>query len=273
MTDNAILGMKNVVKEYRRKTRSDRSGTVFRALDDVSLEVGESETLSVVGESGSGKSTTARVLARLIDPNSGRVLLEGDDITKSQGRGLHRLRRTVQFVFQDPYSSLNPRHEVKDIIVAPLRYQGIKLQRPAREIAADLMDRVGLNPDHATRLPHQFSGGQAQRIGIARALSIEPKVVICDEAVSALDVSVQAQIIKLLMDLKNDLQLSYLFIAHDLAVVREISDRVAVMRGGAIVEEGTRDAVFGDPQNPYTRELMAAAPRLKYSWTDAKEQG
>ena len=272
MNGRPIIAMEGIVKEYRRRSRSDKAGTVFRALDDVSLAVHASETVAVVGESGSGKSTTARVLARLIDPDAGSVTLDGVDITRSETKHLRDLRRTVQFVFQDPYSSLNPRHEAQDIIVAPLRYQGIRPKQPMKKLAQELMERVGLNPDHADRLPHQFSGGQAQRLGIARALSINPKVVICDEAVSALDVSVQAQIIRLLMDLKEELELSYVFIAHDLAVVQEIADRVVVMQQGRIVEQGTREQIYEAPQEEYTRELLAAAPKLKYTWPELERE-
>lgn len=258
-----ILAGQNLVKEF---TPAGRRREPFRAVDDVSLSVGAGETLAVVGESGSGKSTTARLLARLHDPTSGTVALDGEDVTTASGSQLSAFRRAVQVVFQDPYSSLNPRHDVVEIVTAPLRYQGLSPRGGGARLVKDLMERVGLNPDHSGRYPHQFSGGQAQRIGIARALVVGPRVVICDEAVSALDVSVQAQVIDLLRDLQRDLGLSYVFIAHDLAVVSGIADRVAVMSNGRIVEADTRDRIFRDPQNDYTRRLLAAAPRINPEW-------
>ncbi|APU15435.1 MULTISPECIES: ATP-binding cassette domain-containing protein [Actinoalloteichus] len=258
-----ILAGRNLVREY---ATGGRRGPAFRAVDDVTLEVGASETLAVVGESGSGKSSTARLLARLDEPTSGTIELDGEDVTSAPPARLRTFRRTVQVVFQDPYSSLNPRHDVEKIITAPLRYQGLSPRKGGTQICKELMERVGLNPDHSTRYPHQFSGGQAQRIGIARALAVNPKVVICDEAVSALDVSVQAQVIDLLRDLQRDLGLSYVFIAHDLAVVRRLADRVAVMSGGRVVEQGSRDQVFDAPREEYTRALLAAVPRINPEW-------
>ncbi|ASO20632.1 peptide/nickel transport system ATP-binding protein [Actinoalloteichus hoggarensis] len=258
-----ILAGRNLVREYATR---NRRGPVFRAVDDVTLEVGASETLAVVGESGSGKSSTARLLARLDDPTSGVIELDGEDVTSAPPARLRTFRRTVQVVFQDPYSSLNPRHDVEKIITAPLRYQGLGVRGDGTRLCKELMERVGLNPDHSTRYPHQFSGGQAQRIGIARALAVGPKVVICDEAVSALDVSVQAQVIDLLRDLQRELGLSYVFIAHDLAVVRSLADRVAVMSGGRVVEQGSRDQVFDAPREEYTRALLAAVPRINPEW-------
>jgi peptide/nickel transport system ATP-binding protein len=258
-----ILLGRNLVKEFTPKGRKREP---FRAVDDVSLSVGASETLAIVGESGSGKSTTARLLARLHGPTSGAIELDGEDVTMASGAGLASFRRSVQVVFQDPFSSLNPRHNVVEIVTAPLRYQGLSPRKDGPRLVKELMERVGLNPDHSGRYPHQFSGGQAQRIGIARALAVSPRVVICDEAVSALDVSVQAQVIDLLQDLQRDLGLSYVFIAHDLAVVRNIADRVAVMSAGHIVEAGTREQIFHDPQHVYTRRLLAAAPRINPDW-------
>ncbi|SDS47466.1 ATP-binding cassette domain-containing protein [Microlunatus soli] len=243
-----------------------RQKSRFRAVDGVSFDLLRGETLALVGESGSGKSTTARMIARLIEPTSGTVELDGVDVTKASGAALQSFRRAVQVVFQDPYSSLNPRHTAADIITAPLRYQ--RLPAPAggnhRAYAQQLMERVGLNPDHASRHPAQFSGGQAQRIGIARAISVRPKIVICDEAVSALDVSVQAQVIDLLKDLQADEGFSYVFITHDLAVVRQIAHRVAVMQRGGLVELGTREQIFTDPQDDYTRTLLSAVPRIEF---------
>lgn len=239
----------------------------FQALQDVTFEIHRGETVALVGESGSGKSTTARIAARLIDPTEGRLLFDGEDVTASQGRQLARLRSQVQFVFQDPYSSLNPRHTVEQIVAAPLVYQRRDIPGGSRAFVGHLLERVGLSPDHVDRYPHQFSGGQAQRIGIARAVALRPSLVICDEAVSALDVSVQAQIIELLRDLQQHYGFSYLFIAHDLAVVRQLAHRVCVMNGGRIVEQGDRDQIFDDPQHPYTQELLAAVPRIPAEWS------
>lgn len=248
------------------------SGGVFRrprtftAVDGVSFDLHAGRTLALVGESGSGKSTTARLVSRLIDVSAGTVLLDGVDVTRVGGRELLQVRRTVQVVFQDPFSSLNPRHTVERIVTAPLRYQGRRVPGGERGFTRGLMERVGLDPDHSERYPAQFSGGQAQRIGIARALAVGPRVLVCDEAVSALDVSVQAQILDLLLELQRDEGFACLFIAHDLAVVRQIATEVAVMTQGRIVEAGDRDAVFGDPRHEYTRTLLQAVPRIPAEW-------
>ncbi|HEY4567851.1 MAG TPA: ATP-binding cassette domain-containing protein [Kribbella sp.] len=267
-----LLELRGVTKEF--VTRGDGAmarKSTFRAVDDVSFEVELGETLAIVGESGSGKSTTARIAARLLAPTSGTVVFDGQDVTRAVGKDLARFRNDVQVVFQDPFSSLNPRYTVERIITAPLTYQGIAPAGGRRAFAQELMERVGLNPDHCRRYPAQFSGGQAQRIGIARALAVNPKLVICDEAVSALDVSIQAQVLELLMRLQRESGFSYIFIAHDLAVVRQISQRVAVMNRGRIVELGTRDQVFGDPRDEYTKTLLAAVPRINPEW-DAKRR-
>jgi peptide/nickel transport system ATP-binding protein len=272
MTDAAPLCRATaLVKEFTTHGSMLGRPTTFRAVDDVSFEVHRGETLALVGESGSGKSTTARLVARLMDPTSGTVEFEGRDVTTLKGRSLHSFRSDVQVIFQDPYSSLNPRHTVEALVTAPLRYQRRKIPGGARSFTRDLMDRVGLNPDHSGRYPAQFSGGQAQRIGIARALAVRPKLVICDEAVSALDVSVQAQVVNLLRSLQRDEGFGYLFIAHDLAVVRQIAGRVAVMSRGRIVEQGERDQIFTDPQDDYTRTLLAAVPRIDPEW-DARRR-
>jgi ABC-type oligopeptide transport system ATPase subunit len=246
--------------------------TSFTAVDQVSFDVELGETLAIVGESGSGKSTTARIAARLLDPTSGTLEFEGADITRASGNDLARFRNDVQVVFQDPFSSLNPRYTVERIITAPLAYQGIAPKGGKRAFTHELMERVGLNPDHSLRYPAQFSGGQAQRIGIARALAVNPKLVICDEAVSALDVSIQAQVIKLLMRLQKESGFSYIFIAHDLAVVRQIAQRVAVMNKGRIVELGSRDEVFDQPRDEYTKTLLAAVPRINPEWDRRRRQ-
>ncbi|MEU5155796.1 ATP-binding cassette domain-containing protein [Glycomyces sp. NPDC021274] len=268
-----LLRVRNLVKEFTVSGGGllGRPGR-FRAVDDVSLEVRKGETLALVGESGSGKSTTARLIARLIDATSGTIEFDGREVHALTGKALHAFRSDVQMVFQDPYSSLNPKHTVERIVTAPLAYQRRPIPGGARAFAAALLERVGLNPDHATRYPAQFSGGQAQRIGIARALAVAPKLIIADEAVSALDVSVQAQVINLLRRLQDEEGFSYLFIAHDLAVVRQIATRVAVMNGGRIVEAGDRDAVFGSPQDAYTRKLLAAVPRIRPEWDAARKR-
>lgn len=249
----------------------DRGGLLtrsrdFHAVSDVTFRVYRGETVALVGESGSGKSTTARIVARLLDPTSGKIVFDGQDITNLRSGELRRLRSEMQFVFQDPYSSLNPRHTVQEIVTAPLLYQARSIPGGARKFAGDLLEQVGLSPDHVDRYPHQFSGGQAQRIGIARAIALRPSLVICDEAVSALDVSVQAQIIDLLRDLQQTHGFAYLFIAHDLAVVRQMAHWVCVMNGGRLVEQGGRDQIFDDPQDAYTRELLDSLPRFPSEW-------
>ncbi|MGP3972265.1 ATP-binding cassette domain-containing protein [Streptomyces sp. 6N223] len=268
----AILKARGLVKEFSLSRAGLGLGRrpAFRAVDGVDVELRAGETLALVGESGSGKSTTARLVARLLDVTEGSVTFQGEDVTRLSGRELHRFRSEVQVVFQDPYSSLNPRHTVERVVTAPLTYQGRSVPGGARAFTRALMERVGLNPDHSRRYPAQFSGGQAQRIGIARALAVGPKVVVCDEAVSALDVSVQAQVINLLRRLQREEGLTYLFIAHDLAVVRQIADRVAVMNGGRIVESGERDEIFRAPRHDYTRTLLAAVPRIRPEWEAAR---
>lgn len=256
----------HLVKEFGSHAGLLGRGTAFRAVDDVSLEVRRGETLAIVGESGSGKSTTARLVARLMDVTSGTLEFEGEEVTHAEGARLRAFRGAVQVIFQDPYSSLNPKHTVERLVTAPLVYQGRKIPGGARRFTRDIMARVGLNPDHSERYPSQFSGGQAQRIGIARALAVSPKLVVCDEAVSALDVSVQAQIINLLKDLQSEEGFGYLFIAHDLAVVRQIAHRIAVMSQGRIVESGLRDEVFDHPQDEYTKTLLSAIPRIDPEW-------
>ncbi|MGZ9718897.1 ABC transporter ATP-binding protein [Rhizobium miluonense] len=235
------------------------AGTV-RAVDDVSLEILEGETVALVGESGCGKSTLGKSLMRLIDPTSGRVTFKGRDVVAMSGKELQSIRRHIQMIFQDPFASLNPRQTIRTILTAPLAVHGIGDRKSRDAIAASMVAHVGLPSDSLDRYPHEFSGGQRQRIGIARALILQPELVICDEPVSALDLSIQAQILNLLVEMKTELSLSYLFISHDLSVVRYFADRVLVMYLGRIVESAPTARLWSDAKHPYTRALLAAVP-------------
>jgi ABC-type oligopeptide transport system ATPase subunit len=244
----------------RRGLLFDRAVDYVKAVDGVSFEIGEGTTLGLVGESGSGKSTTAYAALQLVRPTAGSVRFDGRELTRLSRAELRRMRRQMQIVFQDPYAALDPRMTVGRIVGEPLQAHGIGDRRSRRARVAELLELVGFDPAYTNRYPHEFSGGQRQRIGIARALALNPRLIICDEPVSALDVSIQAQILNLLKDLQRDLGLSYLFIAHDLAVVRSMSDTIAVMHQGKIVEQGPAERVYEQPRSDYTRALLAAVP-------------
>jgi len=258
MTSNGhnLLSVRHLVKHFAVEGSLD----VVQAVDDVSFDITAGETLGLVGESGCGKSTVGRCLLRLIEPTSGTVDFEGQDIVGLSNSAMQALRREMQIIFQDPYASLNPRLSIRSIVAEPLKIHGIGNKTEQNARVADLLQRVGLDPKYADRYPHEFSGGQRQRIGIARALALDPKLIICDEPVSALDVSVQAQVVNLLGELQDDLGLTYLFISHGLAVVEHISDRVAVMYLGKIVEICDAAELYFNPLHPYTKALLSAIP-------------
>ena len=262
MASEALLEVTDLVKHFPIKSGLlfDREVDQVRAVDGISFSVNKGETLGLVGESGSGKSTACRAVLQLLKPTSGSVKFEGREIAGLGRRELRPLRREMQMIFQDPYASLNPRKRVGQIVGDQLKIQKVASGGELRERVEGLLDRVGLSPEHYNRFPHEFSGGQRQRIGIARALALEPKLVICDEPVSALDVSIQAQIVNLLDDLQDEMGLTYVFVAHDIGVVRHISDRIAVMNHGKIVEAGDADQVCEHPRDDYTKKLLAAVP-------------
>lgn len=255
-----LLRVDALVKQFPVQTGMfGRGGKVVHAVDGVSFDLGRRETLALVGESGCGKSTVGRLVLRLLEPTRGKVWFEGNDIGSLDDKALRAQRRRMQIIFQDPYASLNPRMTVGQTLGEPLALHGLAPGRQAERVA-ELLGLVGLASAHADRYPHEFSGGQRQRIGIARALAVEPQLIVCDEPVSALDVSIQAQVVNLLRDLQDRLGLAYLFIAHDLAVVKHIASRVAVMYLGRIVEYGTKASIFAEPRHPYTQALLSAVP-------------
>ncbi|MBV9424680.1 MAG: dipeptide ABC transporter ATP-binding protein [Solirubrobacterales bacterium] len=258
-----LVQVRDLVKHFpiSRGIVFQRQIGAVKAVDGVSFDIRRGETLGIVGETGCGKSTTARLLVRLLDPTSGTVLLEGEDIAQRKGAGLKALHRDMQMIFQDPYSSLNPRKTIGSIIADPFVIHGLHREEGERKKRVqDLMDRVGLNPEHYNRYPHEFSGGQRQRIGVARAIALQPKLLIADEPVSALDVSIQAQVLNLLRELQREMGLTLVFIAHDLSVVRHMCDRVAVMYLGKLVELAPNESLYGFPRHPYTGALLSAVP-------------
>ena len=263
MDTQAILQVENLQKHFPIKGGlfSPQGSKTVKAVDGVSFSLGRGQTLGLVGESGCGKSTTGRMIARLMDPTGGRIMIDGVDISKLGGRDLYNFRRKVQMIFQDPFASLNPRQTVGTAIAAPMVAQKITPTGGLKNRVKELLEQVGLKPEHYNRFPHEFSGGQRQRVGIARAISLNPSVIVCDEPVSALDVSVQAQVVNLLQEIQRDTGVSYIFIAHDLSVVRHISHEVAVMYLGKIVEKGSRDELFREPRHPYTKALLSAVPQ------------
>ena len=256
INNRKIVQVRNLVKHFPVENSSD----VVRAVDGISFDIFEGETLGLVGESGCGKSTVGRCLLRLYEPTSGEVLFEGEDILKLENRDLQKLRREMQIIFQDPYASLNPRLSILSIVGEPLKIHAIGDKKEREERVADLLKQVGLDPKYMFRYPHEFSGGQRQRIGIARALALNPKLIIADEPVSALDVSVQAQVVNLMQDLQQELGLTYFFISHGLAVVEHISNRVAVMYLGKIVEIAEGRELYDNPLHPYSKALLSAIP-------------
>jgi oligopeptide transport system ATP-binding protein len=260
--DAPLLEVTDLVKHFpvRRGAVIEREVDQVRAVDGVSFSIPAGETLGLVGESGSGKSTACRTVLQLIEPTSGSVRFEGREVVGLSRRQMRPLRQQMQMIFQDPYAYLNPRKRVGQIVGDPLKRQGLASGSDLRRRVQELLERVGLSAEHYNRFPHEFSGGQRQRIGIARALVLQPKLVIADEPVSALDVSIQAQIVNLLDDLQDDFGLTYLFVAHDIGVVRHIADRIAVMHDGKIVEQGTADDVCERPRDEYTKKLLAAVP-------------
>ena len=268
-----LLSVSNLTKHFPSgKGGLLGRGPVVQAVDNISFDLAPGEALGLVGESGCGKSTTGRLITRLIDPTSGKIEFESQDISQLSAREMRPIRTHLQMIFQDPYASLNPRHTVGTIVGTAFQINGIKPAGGVKQRVQELLEIVGLNPEHYNRYPHEFSGGQRQRIGIARALAVRPKLIVADEPVSALDVSIQAQIINLLQDLQKEFDLAFIFIAHDLAVVRHFSQRVAVMYLGKIVEIADRDTLYANPRHPYTKALLSAVPDADPDAIGARER-
>ena len=269
----SILKVTGLTKHFpvAKKSLFGQHETV-QAVDDVSFEIGAGEAVGLVGESGCGKSTTGRLITRLIDPTAGSIEFDGQDISKLDGKELLPIRPKLQMIFQDPYASLNPRHTVGTIVSTPMKINGIKPEGGTKKAVQELLEIVGLNPEHYNRYPHEFSGGQRQRIGIARALALRAKLIVADEPVSALDVSIQAQIINLMKDLQKDFGLAFVFVAHDLAVVRHFAQRIAVMYLGKIVEIADRDTLYSNPRHPYTKALLSAIPEADPDASGSRER-
>jgi oligopeptide/dipeptide ABC transporter ATP-binding protein len=268
---DALVEVEGLTKHFHVKQGVFARGHgVVHAVEDVTLDVRRGETLGIVGESGCGKSTTARLILRLLDPTSGTIRFDGRDITRLPQRALRPLRREMQMIFQDPYSSLNPRKTVGQIVGAPFAIH--RSERHVRSRVRELLTTVGLSAEHHNRYPHEFSGGQRQRIGVARALALNPKLIVCDEPVSALDVSIQAQILNLLRSLQKDFNLTFVFISHDLSVIRQIADRIAVMYLGRVVELGESEAIYEHPKHPYTAALLSAVPRPSADGADVRRR-
>jgi oligopeptide transport system ATP-binding protein len=261
-TDGALLTVTDLEKHFpvRKGILIERTVDYVKAVDGVSFAIPEGKTLGLVGESGSGKSTTGYCILQLIRPTAGSIRFQGKELTELKGEDLRKMRQDMQIVFQDPYSSLDPRMTVGNIVAEPLEVHGMGTRRGRRETVRRLLEVVGFNPNYTNRYPHEFSGGQRQRIGVARALALNPKLIVCDEPVSALDVSIQAQILNLLKDLQRDFGLTYLFISHDLAVVRTMADEIAVMNNGKLVEVGPAEEVYSNPKEEYTKALFTAVP-------------
>lgn len=255
-----LLEVKNLKKHFPVRGLLGRSKNVVKAVDDVSFKIYKGETYGIVGESGCGKSTTGRALLRLIEPTEGSAMYEGVDLFTLTGKERMKMFKDLQMVFQDPYSSLNPRQRIGHILEEPLKIHKIGTSKERTDIVMDILDKVGMRVDHYYRYPHELSGGQRQRIGLARAIVVNPKLIIADEPVSALDVSIQSQVLNLLQELQRDLGLTYMFIAHDISVVRHISDRIGVMYLGKIIEEAPTDELMGNPKHPYTQALLSAVP-------------
>lgn len=266
MTEKSIIEVRSLVKKYSLGNSNPfKKRNELLAVNNVSFDLQPGKVLGIVGESGCGKSTLARMISRLIQPTSGQIIFEGNDITNLKNNKLKKFRRELQMVFQDPYASIDPRKRIIDIMIEPLIIHGIGNQQTRIKKANEMLEKVGLNSSYGRRFPHELSGGQCQRVNIGRALMLNPKVVICDEPVSALDVSIQAQVINLLLDLQEQFNLTYIFISHDLSVVRYFCDDILVIHAGKIVESGNAEKIYDNPQNDYTKKLLSAIPGKKYN--------